>query len=99
MALNDPADLMKEFPEHTRKQYLDFVKTDPIKTVVQAGVYDGSDILEISNCSPRLELVYGFEPSGSKYFLPQMHDLVKEKKVIIETLALYDKKTTINFSC
>lgn len=97
MALNDPVGFKKDYFEHTNKQYLDFVKTEFIESVVQAGVYDGSDILEINALAPHLKIVYGFEPLGTQYLLPQIHDMIEDKKVIIEQYALYDKRATINF--
>ena len=97
MALVDPAALRSAFPEHTGKQYLDFIKPEVIETVVQAGVYDGSDILEIAAVAPRLKTVYGFEPSGTQYLLPPIFPMIHEKKVILEKYALYDRRTEINF--
>jgi FkbM family methyltransferase len=85
------------FPDHTREQYLDFIYTGEIQTAIQAGVYDGRDILNLNQMAKKKVKAYGFEPSGDIYFLPQLRELEQQSVFIHEKTALWHEDTTLNF--
>ncbi len=89
--------IQDRFPEHTREQYLDFVNAGEIQTVVQAGVYDGKDILNLIKVAGEDFKAYGFEPSGDMYFLPQLRELEQQGVFVHEKRALWHEDTTLNF--
>lgn len=89
--------LKKNFPEHTDIQYLDFVIPHKIKIAVQAGVFDGKDIINLAKYAMHLEKAYGFEPSGDRYFLAELKKLAKQNIFVHENYALWHENTTLSF--
>lgn len=89
--------LRRNFPGHTDRQYLDFIIPDSIQVVVQAGVFNGMDILNLAQLAPHFQKAYGFEPSGDVYFLPPLKELALKGTFVHETLALWHKNTTLAF--
>lgn len=95
-----PYEVLKEqLPslENVLFQYLDYIKKDEIKTVVDAGVYDGAGIAVFFRFFPLLKKVYGFEPLKNIYCCGLEYVLGDEelKKTEIIPLALSDKKQTM----
>ncbi|WP_320175561.1 FkbM family methyltransferase [Maridesulfovibrio sp.] len=59
--------LVHKFSSHIASSYFDFVNLSAVEYAVQAGVYDGSEALFLTE-QAQLKMLYGFDPQGSAAF-------------------------------
>ena len=81
---------------HLTTQYLDFVVREPVKTMLHAGVFDGTDCLRFLDAFPNLEMLHGFEPQGTGCIKPETMDRITNSgRVQIHPQGLWSSSRTI----
>lgn len=87
----------KELNEQEDSQYFDFIVKDKIKTIIDAGVYDGATIGKfIEECS-HLKNVFGFEPLMNEFDYSKINTN-SLSRLEIHPEGLWDKVTTLGFT-
>ena len=77
-------------------QYLKDVRQDSIKTVIDAGIHDGYNCLEMSYQFPNIQRIYGFEPDGDPYNNGGFKAALESRLNFTHVpLALWDKSCTL----
>lgn len=80
------------------KQYLEYINFDSIKTVLDAGVFNGIQIFSYMNKFKNLKKIYGFEPLYDK-FMNSKYDYFFKKNLNLTIIdkGLWDSKCKISF--
>ncbi len=80
------------------KHYFEHINQKVIKTVVDAGAYDGLFSLMFLKKFPNCKKVYSFEPCYESFKAPVLEDIIKrESRIEIISKGLWDKQTEIEF--
>ena len=80
-----------------RKQYLEKIKKNAIKTVFDAGAYDGINVIAFNKLLPNVEKIYGFEAIYDITRNPYIEQFLPKDKFEIIPFALGAKNQKINF--
>lgn len=86
----------KNLNEQEESQYFDFINKNEIKTVIDAGVYDGATINKFAEELINLKTIYGFEPLKERFDYSKLNTKQLEKFEIYPE-GLWDKKTSLGF--
>lgn len=82
--------------EQEDSQYFDFIVKDKIKTIIDAGVYDGITINKFIQEFKNLKNVFGLEPLKDKFDYSKLNTKNLER-FEIHPEGLWDKATTLGF--
>ena len=80
-----------------RKQYLEKINKNAIKTVFDAGAYDGINVIAFNKLLPNVEKIYGFEAIYDITRNPYIEQFLPKDKFEIIPFALGAKNQKINF--
>lgn len=86
--------------------YVEYSPAKSIKIIIEGGVCYGDTSLKLLKYFPKIEHLYGFDPSYSEVvssgrnskFLPNLRKAEEEGKLSIVEKALWDKKETLHFN-
>ena len=80
-----------------RKQYLEKINKDAVKTVFDCGMFDGVNVIAYNKLLPNLEKTYGFEAIYDVTRNPYIENFIPMSKLEIVPFALGDCEKEINF--
>jgi FkbM family methyltransferase len=78
-------------------QYIEFINRAQVKTIIDAGVYNGCQIITFFRFFRNLTSVYGFEPMIKYYLQGQFIEYLDQLNVKVLPLALWNFKTRKKF--
>ncbi len=94
----DPYEYFNRGQGGRSREYIDFINTGNIRTMIEGGVFDGESTVEFLRLMPKMEFIYGFEPLYDAYLEgPHSKILAKRPNVKIAPLALWANKTRLMF--
>ena len=80
------------------KHYFEYVNPNEIKTVIDAGAYDGLFSLMFLKKFPNCQKVYSFEPCYESFKAPVLEDIIKrDERIEIIPKGLWDQQTELAF--
>ncbi len=92
-----PENFLKVVQSNSR-QYLDFINFSAIHTILEGGVYDGTDTVNFLNqLKGKKYQIFGFEPNLEFFKKSPNKNLLSNKNVKIFPNALWRKKETLKF--
>ena len=80
-----------------KKQYLDKINQNTIKTLFDAGFYDGTNVIAYNRLLPHLEKICGFEAIYDITRNPLIEEFILDKKLEIIPYVLGNKNEEIKF--
>lgn len=87
----------QNYPE-INEQYLDFIDTGSVKTMINGGAYDGGTTLLFLYRLENVEKIYSFEPMYPKFKCPVNDEIIlKSGKVEVVQAGLLDKSCEVGF--
>ena len=90
---------LKKNLKQYRKQYLDFINPEVIRSVIEGGVYDGKATVDFVENFPGGVRIYGFEPFIEAFDNGKYKQFFQGKKnVKIYREALWSKNDTLKFA-
>lgn len=82
--------------DHLTEQYIDFVVREPVKTILHAGVFDGTDCTKFLRTFPNVEAIHGFEPQGEERIKPEtLDEIIRSGKVHIHQKGLWNTTESV----
>ncbi|MGE5340970.1 MAG: FkbM family methyltransferase [Candidatus Omnitrophota bacterium] len=95
------ADMVLDFYYHSplKRQYVDFIRYNNVKTIIEGGVFDGGDTVEFLKQTENNTTIYGFEPNYRDYEQgPYKQILDQFPSVNIYPRGLWSHQTRMSFN-